>query len=358
MARIDSFLRLVVEQNASDLHMRAGHVPVIRHCGDLHALPFRTLSQEEASRLIEEILPVEQRQKLTRAQEIDFAYNIEGVGRFRGHAFLHAGGIGAVFRAIPTKVPTIDELALPVVLKSLARETKGLILVTGPTGSGKSTTMAAMVREINETSARHIITLEDPIEFVHEPMRSIVTQRQVGSHAETFASGVRSALREAPDVLVVGELRDLETMSLALTAAETGVLVIGTLHTRSTVRAIDRIVDTFADDARDQARSTLSVALKAVIAQHLCRSANGESLLPAVEVLLQTYAVAHMIRDNKLHQLEGYLENQDPRTSGMQSMDKSIISLFAHGAISQEEALRGLSAPEVLERAILSPVAL
>jgi twitching motility protein PilT len=358
MARIDSFLRLVVEQNASDLHMRAGHVPVIRHCGDLHALPFRTLSQEEASRLIEEIMPPEQQQRLRKAQEIDFAYNLEGIGRFRGHVFLHSGGIGAVFRAIPSKVPTIEELLLPPILKALSAETKGLILVTGPTGSGKSTTMAAMVREINESSSRHIITLEDPIEFVHEPIRSLVTQRQVGQHAESFASGVRSALREAPDVLVVGELRDLETMSLALTAAETGVLVIGTLHTRSTVRAIDRIVDTFADDARDQARTTLSVALKAVIAQHLCRSASGEALLPAIEVLLQNYAVAHLIRDNKLHQLEGFLENQDHRGSGMQSMDSCIISLFAQGAITQEEALRGVSSPEVLQRAILSPVSL
>jgi twitching motility protein PilT len=356
VARIDSFLRLVVDQRASDLHLRAGHVPIIRHCGDLHPIPFRVLSQEEALRLIEEIATPEQREALENAQEIDFAYDLPGVGRFRAHAFNHAGGAGAVFRSIPAKVPSIDELGLPPVLKQLSRETKGLVLVTGPTGSGKSTTMAAFIREINESSARHIITLEDPIEYLHEHRSSVITQRQVGLHVESFATGMRSALREAPDVLVVGEMRDLETMSLAMSAAETGVLVLGTLHTRSTVRAIDRILDSYPDESRDQVRSTLSVALKAAIAQHLCRTRSGESLVAAVEVLLTSYAVAHMIRDNKLHHLEGYLESPEHKGTGMQSMDRCVLSLLSRGIITREEAMRAASSPEAIS-ALLHPAA-
>lgn len=344
--RINSFLRLVVEQNASDLHLRAGHVPIVRHCGDLHKLAFRQLSQEETFRLLEEVITPEQQAALVQAQEIDFAYELEGVARFRAHAFVHAGGIGAVFRVIPGAVPRLDSLGLPKAIARLALETKGLILVTGPTGSGKSTTMAALVREMNETSSRHIITLEDPIEFIHENEQSFITQRQIGLHAESFAAAMRSALREAPDVLVVGEMRDLETMSLALSAAETGVLVVATLHTRSTARAIDRIVDTFDDDVRDQVRSTLSVVLRGAIAQHLCRSRSGETRQAAVEILLHNHAVAHMIRDNKIHHLEGYLQNPEHKETGMQSMVTAVNSLMYQGLITPEEAAFALSTVE------------
>ncbi len=346
MPRIDSFLRLVVDQNASDLHLRAGHVPVVRHCGELHRLAFRELSQEEAFRLLDEIITPEQKAALSQAQEIDFAYELGDLARFRAHAFAHASGIGAVFRVIPTKIPTLDELGLPRAIRNLARETKGLVLVTGPTGSGKSTTMAALVREMNETSSRHIITLEDPIEFLHENIQSFVTQRQIGLHAQSFAAAMRSALREAPDVLVVGEMRDLETIGLALSAAETGVLVIATLHTRSTPRAIDRIVDTFDEAVRDQVRSTLSVVLRGAIAQHLCRGRGGESRHAAIEILLHNYAVAHMIRDNKIHHLEGYLQNPEHKETGMQSMTTAVQTLMYQGLITPEEAAFSLSTVE------------
>jgi len=355
MARIDSFLRLVVEQRASDLHVRAGLVPMVRYCGEIHHLPFRALSQEEAAHLIDEVISAAQREALGRAEELDFAYELAGVGRFRAHAFVHAGGVGAVFRVIPMKVPRFDDLGLPPALKRLSHETKGLVLVTGPTGSGKSTTMAAMIREINESSARHIITIEDPIEFVHENIKSFVTQRQVGLHAESFAAAMRSALREAPDVMVVGEMRDLETMSLALTAAETGVLVVATLHTRSTVGAIDRILDTFPDDIREHVRSTLSVALKGAAAQHLCKGLDGESRYAAIEVLLQSYAVSHMIRENKVHQLEAHLQSPEHKDTGMQSMDVALVDLVQRGLVAPEEAAFAMSSPEAAERLLPKP---
>ncbi|HEX6241956.1 MAG TPA: PilT/PilU family type 4a pilus ATPase, partial [Polyangiales bacterium] len=283
MARIDSFLRMVAEQKASDLHFHAGVMPMIRHDGELVELPFRPLASEETRRFLHEILTPHQRERFEEDGELDFAYDLVGVARFRVNLMVQSRGPGAVFRIVPTSTPTLDQLAMPQSVKRLCRLSSGLVLVTGPTGSGKTTTLSAMVNEMNRTQSRHIITVEDPIEFVHEPVQCVITQRQVGSHVDSFATALRSSLRESPDVLVVGEMRDLETVALALQAAETGVLVFGTLHTNSAAKAVDRIVDVFPEEQQEQARGLLSVLLKGVLAQQLVRRASGEGRVAALE---------------------------------------------------------------------------
>ncbi len=353
MARMDSFLRLVVEQGASDLHFHAGNVPIIRHDGELVPLPFRSLSPDEAERFIHEILTDDQQDAFAHDNELDFAYTAEGVGRFRVNAFRQSHGVGAVFRVIPDKVPTIESLSLPAVLRKLSGHQNGLVLVTGPTGSGKTTTLAAMIHEINATQRKHVITIEDPVEFVHSPLKSVVTQRQVGVHAMSFHQAHRSALREAPDVLVVGELRDHETVSLALSAAETGVLVFGTLHANSASKAVDRILNVCPDEGREQVRSVLSVLLRGVVAQQLCKRASGDGRVAAIEVLLPSYAVANMIRENKLHQLDAYLRSADTGTSGMQSLDQALLRHVRQGMITPEEAARVANNPDEFRKIAL-----
>jgi len=348
--RIDSFLRLVAEQGASDLHFHAGNVPIIRHEGELMPLPFRILSEVETGRFLLELLGEEQRAQFERTREADLVYSIEGVARFRVNIFVQSHGLGAVFRVIPNKVPTLDELNLPLALRRLTQLTNGLVLVTGPTGSGKSTTLAAMVDEINKTSQRHVISIEDPIEFLHKPIKGAITQRQVGKHAESFSSALRSALRESPDVLVVGEMRDLETIQLAISAAETGVLVIGTLHSNSAPKAIDRIIDVIPEESRDQVRSTLSVLLRGVVSQHLAKHATGEGRVAVMEVLLQSYAVSNLIRENKVFQIDGYLDAASCDGSGMQSLDASLFKLVKQGEVTLEEALKLANQPESLKR--------
>ena len=350
MPRIDSFLRLVAEQGASDLHFHAGNVPIIRHEGELMPLPFRILSEVETGRFLLELLGEEQRAQFERTREADLVYSIEGVARFRVNIFVQSHGLGAVFRVIPNKVPTLDELNLPLALRRLTQLTNGLVLVTGPTGSGKSTTLAAMVDEINKTSQRHVISIEDPIEFLHKPIKGAITQRQVGKHAESFSSALRSALRESPDVLVVGEMRDLETIQLAISAAETGVLVIGTLHSNSAPKAIDRIIDVIPEESRDQVRSTLSVLLRGVVSQHLAKHATGEGRVAVMEVLLQSYAVSNLIRENKVFQIDGYLDAASCDGSGMQSLDASLFKLVKQGEITLDEALKLANQPESLKR--------
>jgi twitching motility protein PilT len=350
MARLDSFLRLAADQQASDLHLHAGNVPIIRHNGELIPLPFRTLSERETRDLVLEILTDGQRATLERDLQIDVMYALQGVGRFRANVFTQRQGLGAVFRFIPATIPTLDELMFPPALERLTRLSNGLVLVTGPTGSGKTTTLAALVSEINRKSARHIITIEDPIEYLHEPARSVITHREVGRHTESFASGLRAAFREAPHVVVVGELRDLETIQLALSAAETGVLVFGTLHTNSAAKAVHRILDVIPEEGRDQARVLLSVVLRGVVAQHLCLRANGEGRVAALEVLLHNYGVANMIRENKIHQLEGYLQSAGSDGSGMQALDASLFHLVEQGIITLEEGLTVASYPDQLQR--------
>jgi len=352
MARLDSFLRLVVEQHASDLHFHSGAVPTIRFDGSLLPLPFRVLSETETRRFVYELLDGPQRTQLEADKQLDFLYVVEGVGRFRANVFLQNHGMGAVFRVIRPAPPTFDDLALPQVLRRLTQFPNGLVLVTGPTGSGKTTTLAALVHEVNRTSSRHIITIEDPIEVLHSPIKSVISQRQVEKHTESFASALRASLRESPDVLVVGEMRDHETVSLALSAAETGVLVLGTLHTNSAAKAVDRIIDMMPPEAREQARSLLSVLLRCVVSQHLCRRANGEGRVAVMEVLLHTWAVANMIREGKAHQIDAYLQTAGNDGSGMISLDASIARSVRNGYIDLEEGLRVANYPDQVQAAV------
>ena len=349
MPRFDSFLRLVAEQGASDLHFHAGNVPIIRYEGDLLPLPFRVLSELETSRFLLELLSEEQRAEFEKKRELDFVYELPGVARFRANVFVQSQGLGSVFRVIKNEIPTLDELNLPLSVKRLTQLNNGLVLVTGPTGSGKSTTLAAMVDEINKTSQRHVISIEDPIEYLHGPIRGVITQRQVGKHAESFAGALRSALRESPDVLIVGEMRDLETISLAIAAAETGVLVIGTLHANSAAKAIDRIIDVIPEESREQVRSTLSVLLRGVVSQHLVKHASGEGRVAVLEVLLQNYAIAHLIREGKVFQVDAYLETASNDGSGIQSLDSCILRYIKEGLITLEEALKVANQPESIK---------
>jgi twitching motility protein PilT len=349
MARLDSFLRLVAEQQASDLHFHAGVVPMIRHDGELMALPFRQLSEPEARRFIMEILTPDQKEVLERDQQVDFLYALPEVGRFRASVFKKNEGLGAVFRVIRNRIPSIEELRLPPVVARLAHLRSGLVIVTGPTGAGKSTTLAAMIHEINTTEHRHIVTIEDPIEFVHEPQMSAITHREIGAHTDSFVTGLRAALRESPDVLVLGEMRDLETVQLALQAAETGILVLGTLHTNSAAKAIDRILDVIPEESRDQARGTLSLVLRGVIAQRLARLASGDGRLAILEVLVHSWAVANLIRENKVHQIEAQLKSGGD-TGGSLAFDAALLRSAQEGLISQDEALRLANQAEAMKR--------
>jgi twitching motility protein PilT len=352
MARIDSFLRLVLDQRASDLHFHSGAVPLIRHDGDLVALPYRVLGADETRRFLWEIMSHEQRAAFEAEGELDFAYEMEEVGRFRVNVLNQSRGPGAVFRIIPKRIPTVEELKLPLSLRKLGLMQNGLVLVTGPTGSGKSTTMAAVIAEVNHNSAKHIITVEDPIEFVHDPDQSVVTQRQVGKHVESFATALRSALRESPDVLVVGEMRDLATVSLALQAAETGVLVFGTLHTNSAAKAIDRMIDVFPEEQHEQVRGLLSVLLKGVVAQTLVKRISGEGRLAAFEVLLHNYAIANMIRENKVYQIDSYLQSSESSGAGMIGLDQCLLNYVRERLIDPEEAMRHSNYPETLQKSM------
>jgi twitching motility protein PilT len=352
MARIDSFLKLVVEQQASDLHFAAGHQPTIRHDGDLVPLPYRQLSELESKRFIYEILTEEQREELEQERELDLVYVIPGVGRYRTNVFHQCKGVSAVFRVIPDSVPSIDELMLPPSVRKLTTMANGLVLVTGPTGSGKTTTLAALIDEINETSQRHIVTIEDPIEFVHQPKQSVITQRQVKEHTESFSAALRAALREAPDVLVIGELRDLESMSLALTAAETGVLVFGTLHTPTASAAINRIIDVVPEGIRVQMLGVLSVLLRGVIAQQLCKRASGEGRIAILEVLMQNIAISNMVRENKVLQIEAYMQSISSGQGGMQGFDQCVIRSINQRLITDEEGLRVARDPDRISRFI------
>ena len=352
MARIDSFLRLVVEQGASDLHLGAGASPTVRLNGELVPLPFRALSDLEARRLILEILSDAQREAVETHKDLDVVYDVQDKGRFRGNVFFHKHGIGSVFRVIPRGIPTLEELGLPAAVRNFTRLANGLVLVTGPTGSGKTTTLAAIIDEINRSYQRHIITIEDPIEFIHEPIRSLITHREIGAHADTFAGALRAALREAPDVLVVGELRDMESVGLALSAAETGVLVFATMHTNSAAKSVHRLIDLVPDSAQDHMRGMISVLLRGVIAQRLCRRRGGEGRIAAVEILIHDFAVANMIRDDKLHQLEGHLQTASPDSSGMQSLDRCLLGYVKARLVEPAEALRTATNPETLALAL------
>lgn len=338
-------LRFCIQRKASDLHLSAGEPPMVRIHGDLVRIDHPPLAADEAHRMIFEVMSDAQRRSFQEHLEVDFAYKLGEGARFRVNAFMHDRGEGAVFRQIPEKIPRLDDLGLPPVLKQLAQAEKGLVLVTGPTGSGKSTTLAAMVDMINETMAGHILTLEDPIEFVHKPKKSLVTQREIGTQSKSFTAALRSALREDPDVILVGELRDLETISLALTAAETGHLVFGTLHTASAPKTIDRIIDVFPTEQQAQVRTMLSESLLGVVAQMLVKKEAG-GRQAALEIMLGTPAVKNLIREGKTFQLPSLL--QVGAKFGMQTLESALIELVTKGIISLEEARSRHPASEAL----------
>ena len=335
---ISSLLRFAVEQKASALHLSAGESPMLRVQGDLRRVDTPPLSPEEAHELIFSVMNDAQRRTFQEHLEADFAYTLGDDLRFRVNAFVQNRGEGAVFRTIPAKIPRFGDLGLPAILRSFCEAEKGLVLVTGPTGSGKSTTLAAMIDLINEHHTGHILTLEDPIEFVHRSKRCLVNQREIGQQTRSFSAALRSALREDPDVILVGEMRDLETISLALTASETGHLVFGTLHTASAPKTIDRIIDVFPSDQQSQVRVMLAESLLGVVAQSLFKKRGG-GRVAAHEILIGTPAVKNLVREAKTHQIPSAI--QVGGKFGMQSMDACIADLIAKGLISPSEGRHG-----------------
>lgn len=339
MARLDSFLNLVLEQQASDLYIISGAPPMIRYNGDLVPIRYRTLTEIECSRLLFEIIDDEQKHEFEQTQDMDFSYEIAGAGRFRVNYFVDSRGVGGVFRIIPAQIKSIDDLDLPQQLKKFAYLDNGLVLVTGPSGSGKTTTLAAMIRELNIRTKKHIITIEDPIEYIHIPEKCVISQREVGSHTKSFHSALRSALRESPDVILVGELRDVETISLAMTCAETGTLIFGTLHTQSCGKTVDRIIDGFPRDAQEQVRTMLSISLKGVVAQQLIKTADRTGRVAALEILMGSTALGNLIREGKTYQIDTLIQSTESEKTGMQSMDRGLMKLVDSGKILLEDAM-------------------
>jgi twitching motility protein PilT len=336
MAQIDQFLRLMVQQKGSDLHLTVGSAPIFRQHGELSRIKFRELTPADMQGLIFEIMTPAQRAHFEETNDIDFAYEIADVARFRVNVFRQRKGMGAVMRTIPSKVLSADELRLPEGIRRFCKLTKGLVLVTGPTGSGKSTTLAAMIDLINETKPDHILTIEDPVEFVHQNKKALVNQREVGNHTKSFATALRAALREDPDVILVGEMRDLETISLGITAAETGHLVFGTLHTSSAAKTVDRIINAFPADEQEQIRTMLGESLRGVVAQQLLRTADGKGRVAALEVMVGTPALGNMIREGKTHQIPSMI--QTGKKEGMQMMDQAILDFLMRKIVTPEEA--------------------
>lgn len=336
MAEINKYLQMLVERNGSDLHVMAGLPPRMRVFGELDIFEKEPLPAARIEELLREIMPPKAVEEFNRHESADFAYNIEGVARFRVNVMRHLGGLGGVFRAIPRTAKSLDDLKMPPALKSLCQQTSGLILVTGKTGSGKSTTLAAMINEINANLKGHILTIEDPIEFVHERNKCLVSQREVGDHCATFADALHSALREDPDVILVGEMRDLETISIAVTAAEMGILVMGTLHTNGAAQTVDRIVNVFPTEKQPHVRTMLSTSLKGVVSQQLVPNKEGGGLRAALEILINTPATANLIRQGKLDQLETAM--QSGRKNGMCTMDKALSDMFDRGQITGRTA--------------------
>ena len=347
MPTMQDLLREAADKGASDLHLSAGEPPLLRVHGDLVRIEHPAVTPAQVTELVNSIMSDAQRATFEAEHEVDFACELEGKGRFRVNVFVHSRGPGAVLRTIPTQIPALDTLHMPPVLKELCTRERGLVLVTGPTGSGKSTTLAAMVDVINQTWDAHILTIEDPIEFVHPPKRCLVNQREVGPHTNSFSNALRSALREDPDVIMIGEMRDLETISLALTAAETGHLVFGTLHTSSAPKTIDRIIDVFPAGQQGQIRTMLSESLEAVVAQTLLKKKGG-GRVAACEVLIGTPAVRNLIREGKLHQITSMM--QTGQRLGMQTLDMGLADLVKRGlieptALPPRPAMNGSGAP-------------
>ncbi len=343
--RIDRFLRLMSSRGASDLHLSCGRAPMLRLSGKLEAVRYRVMRENDFIALMKPILSRELWQRFRETNDLDFAYEVPGLARFRVNIFRQQRGLGAVFRLIPSKVMTLDELSLPRSLARLAHLPSGLVLVTGPTGSGKSTTLAALVHELNLHQRLHLITIEDPIEFVHENVKALISQREIGTHTPSFAYALRMALREDPDVILVGEMRDMETIEIALDAADTGLLVFGTLHTNSAAKTIDRIVSVFPAGRSSEVRGILAGVARGIVAQQLLPRKGG-GRVAAVEILLSTPALASSIREGKSHLIPDVIASG--KKLGMIAMDESLRSLVEGGVIEPSEALEKALAKDAM----------
>jgi twitching motility protein PilT len=336
MARLDAFFKLMFDSGASDLHITSGQPPILRVHGELERVKYDPMDDETLRAMLYEIAPEQKVKQFEETGDVDFGYEIPGVARFRANYFMQKYGCGAVFRQIPTKVLTADELGLPPILKKSAMLHKGLVLVTGPTGSGKSTTLAAVLDHANKHRKDHIITIEDPIEFVHQSQGCLINQREVHMHTKSFAAALRGALREDPDIILVGEMRDLETIRLALEASNTGHLVFGTLHTTSAAKTIDRVIEVFPAEEQAQVRNSLSTGLKVVVAQNLFKRVDKRGRCAALELLVCTAAVGNLIREGKTVQIPSAI--QTGKQFGMQTLDDAIMAVLQKGWISPDEA--------------------
>ena len=336
MAYVDQFLQIVVRQNASDLHIAEGQPPKIRTHGDIMAIRAEPISHDEVTRMLSEVCGKHNWEIFQKHGDLDFAYQMDEQSRFRTNYFKQSDGYGAAFRLIPTKISSVEELGVPVVIKEFAYLRGGLVLVTGPTGSGKTTTQAALIDFINQNFSKHVVTIEEPIEFVHENKRSIVTQREVPTDSLSFPAGLKAALRQDTDIVLIGEMRDLETISLALTAAETGLLVIGTLHTNNARKTVDRMIDAFPADRQMQARAMLANSLRGVVAQLLLKRADRPGRIAVNEILIANAAVAAIVREGATHKLQDVIVSG--RAQGMQFMDDAIWALLDKGIVSAYEA--------------------
>ena len=346
---LESYLQVVVDYGGSDLHLEAGAPPAIRLNGDIKFLDEPLLERTQVEEMLLPILSKSLAQEFLDTGSVDFSYEVPNLSRFRVNFLLHNRGMGGVFRTIPSRVPTLDDLNLPPVINQIANIPKGLVIVTGPTGSGKSTTLAAIVNHINRTRRKHIITIEDPIEFVHKSDKSMIQQREIGAHAKSFAKSLRSALRESPDIVLVGEMRDLETISEAIRAAETGHMVLGTLHTNSAAKTVDRIVDVFPAEEQDQIRSMLSGSLKAVIAQQLLQTRDRKGRVAVQEIMIVNFGIAGLIREAKTSMISSFIHMGSEE--GMQSMDSHLIELCQSGWIDTKTAFERCLDRGVLARA-------
>jgi twitching motility protein PilT len=336
MAQIDAFFKLMNDQGASDLHLASGQQPVLRLKGELERVKYKTLDDDGLKAMLYEIAPEHKIKVFEETGDVDFAYEIPGLARYRANFFRQKNGVAAVFREIPDKILSCEALGLPPVIRQLATLPRGLVLVTGPTGSGKSTTLAAIIDEANNTRKDHIITVEDPIEFVHISQKAVINHREVGIHTRSFSAALRGALREDPDIILVGEMRDLETISLAIEASSTGHLVFGTLHTSSAAKTVDRVIDVFPNEQQEQVRSTLSDGLRAVICQTLFKKRDGTGRVAALEIMIATPAVRNLIREKKTFQIPSAI--QTGKKYGMQSLDDAIMEHLHKKRINAEEA--------------------
>ena len=348
---LNELLTYSVDSGASDLHLSVGSVPMVRINGTMKPLNVDVLEQPDMEKMLPQVMNKDQLSMFKEKKEIDFSAKLEGKGRFRVNLFNQINGLAGVFRTIPDTIKSCEELGIPPFMQDLAMMDRGLILLTGPTGSGKSTTLAAMVDHINREKACHIITIEDPVEYYHHTNESLINQRELGASTHSFANALRAALREDPDVILVGEMRDLETISLALTAAETGHLVLSTLHTSSAIKAIDRIIDIYPTGQKDQIRSMLSESLEAVIAQKLLPTKDGKGRIPACEVMISTTAIRNLIREDRIYQIGSVI--QSGGVEGMQTLDQDLQRLVTQGKIERKVAMEIADNPKLFKQNVL-----